>query len=376
MRLPQELIYDLIDEIEASPDSGPSLRSSKSIFSRIQLKDDAPASPSQFRRLLSDSPHLALHVRSLETECHPTNWTDVGHILAAVINLTQLKLASKAAHWFIAHETAPIQAPFHEPFSFTNLHTVELCHYKFRDLLHLQSLFCNTAKLESLALERIVFSDSPTSAAAASCTTGKVTVSPKVTALSTLELRHLGSSTLECILNSSTVVDPKHLHMLVMHDALIAYPLRLNAHSIRNLRVCVYFLGTPNFPGRSRVNWFCLDLSVVVGQPLEPQVLTNLRFLTLEVYYPTFLPDLLRMIAVGNLRHLEVLVVFFGASSDYTYRHEDSWGTFDSLLRGLLEGENALKSVVVSIGHAEPRLRSWMPSLNDSGILRILTPVE
>ncbi|KAJ6601624.1 hypothetical protein B0H10DRAFT_676738 [Mycena sp. CBHHK59/15] len=116
MRLAQELVDEIIDEVHISAEAAPSLkscalvshaflaRSQMCLFSVIHLKDDL--SRLRFSFLLSSSPHLCAYVMELfmflntslstnSAEClSKSPWEDVAHILSKVTNLTWLKITS------------------------------------------------------------------------------------------------------------------------------------------------------------------------------------------------------------------------------------------------------------------------------------------
>ncbi|KAJ7083235.1 hypothetical protein C8R44DRAFT_54731 [Mycena epipterygia] len=373
MQLPQELINGIIDEVDPFPSDHRNAtlkscalaarsflhQSQTHLFFSIELQDDLPTSPLRFSRLLLLSPHLAIHVRILTVECHATNWEPVAHILASVSNLTGLKLSSRQAiHW---HAITPrIRAPFQAPFSFPCLRAIELCHYELFDVLQLQSLVSDSTKLDSLVLNNIFFIDSTVSIAAASESAPRTRVTPTI-----LSLRNLERSTLDSILDSSTAVDIKYLKSLSIDDTPAGNLIRLNTRSLRNLSLSVYNI----------------DASTI-SQPLEASdLLSDLETLAFDVYFASFLPIILRLLGAVDLRNmkkLERVAVGFSISSQHTYDYPTAWREFDAMLCVLLEGGNALKKVDVSIGPADSSLpellRSWMPSLNAHGILKIITP--
>jgi len=367
-QLPQELVNAIIDEIHLSTDSASSLKfcalvahpflhqSQKNLFSLVNLKEGSPASSLHFSRLLSLSPHIAAHVNDLSIQCRSENWESVACILSAVSNLTRLRLSPEEPPWY--QRGTCIRAPFSARFSFPHLRILELCLYEFADAFHFQSLFSGSPKLESLTLDDIAFS-------APTISTGTSAPNDTAAVVSKLSLRNMTGLNIDSILHSFTVFDIKHLHSLSVYDSPANNVLRPNAGSLRTLSISVYM--NP----RS------------THTPLEPEILKEvglrLQTLVLDVMYDTFLLDVLS--TFGNfrdLKRLETVQVTFDIWSDHTIGDETAWRTFDEMLRGLLEEGNALKEVNFGLGHCDSsipaRLRSWMPSMDAGGVLRIRVP--
>ncbi|KAJ7762858.1 hypothetical protein DFH07DRAFT_406211 [Mycena maculata] len=359
LQLPQELVHKIIDELHESPSSLQSCalvahafvsQSQMHLFARMELKEDSPSSPRRFRDLISTSPHLALHVRSLALECDAENWESVSPILSAVARLTHLELVANKRLYFQL-QPRPARAPFHAPFCFSALTSIELRHYEFHDADQFRALLINAVRLESLELANIVFAHPSLRPAA-----------PRIAApravLSTLNLWNMGGAAVTAILDA---LDITHITTLLVYNTPISPVLRANASALTKIQISAIRIATA-------------DAFDAAG----PVVLAALKSLSLHSYVASGLPELLSHFGgLQCLPSLENVTVIFTHSSGHTYAYPDAWRNLDTMLRVLVE-EGTLKTVKVYTGytHAElpTQLRSWMPASDAAGVLSILTP--
>ncbi|KAJ7726716.1 hypothetical protein DFH07DRAFT_236345 [Mycena maculata] len=373
LQIPQELVDKIIDEIHESPSSLQSCalvahsflsQSQMHLFARMELKENSPSSPRRFSDLISASPHLALHVRSLDLECHSENWESVSPILSAVSRLTHLKLVAMKSLYF-EPQLPPARAPFPTPFSFSSLRSIELRHYEFHDVDQFRSLLINVVGLESLELTNIVFAHPSMRPAAPR-------IEPPKAVLSTLNLYNMGRATVTSIMDA---LDIKHIKTLFVYDTPISPILRRNASSLTNIQISVIEIGSVQFIFDTHIQAMS-DAFDAAG----PVVLAGLKSLSLDPYIASSLPHLFSHFGgLQCLPNLENVTVSFGHSSEHTYIYPNSWRNFDAMLRVLVEG-GSLKTVKVYIGYTDvalpAQLRAWMPSSDAAGVLSIVTPQD
>ncbi|KAF7371190.1 hypothetical protein MSAN_00754500 [Mycena sanguinolenta] len=263
MRIPQELVDEIISEFDLSkgydPGSAEILKScalvSRSFATRCQARLFARISVRDYGRdigprdailahtisaklskrlsaLLSRSPHLANYIRILDL-CYNSGMREasfIPQILSAVTALTSLTLANR--HDFGGF--FPVSSFAVGAFSLPSLRRVELSGYQFRNVFDLEFFLSKAKCLKGLTLREIDFDDfQPVDIESFppwESTLGEMK-------LETLCLDKLHRTVVTSMLHSFTKVDMRHLKSLCIRNSPLTEFLRANSRSLHKLKI-------------------------------------------------------------------------------------------------------------------------------------------
>ncbi|KAF7345678.1 hypothetical protein MVEN_01587600 [Mycena venus] len=262
MRIPRELIDEIIDELDLSEEYDPKIadalkscalvstlfvRSCQTrLFARISVRDyerttgrrDETLSSSphmssimlsyRLSVLLSTSPHLATYIRTLDL-CYNASTTEanfVPRILSAVTALHTLILTDHFCASF------PLNSSTVAVFSLPTLRRVELRRYQFANPFELESLLSRAKCLKELTLSATFFGENFEHDRVG--VTREAGTASNVT-LEKLTLVRVDNDVVKPMLDLFTMVDIRHLKHLSIHNSPIMDLLRVNAHFIQTL---------------------------------------------------------------------------------------------------------------------------------------------
>ncbi|KAJ7448018.1 hypothetical protein FB451DRAFT_1289572 [Mycena latifolia] len=374
IELPQELIDAIIDEFDISrtdannsklfPDRK-ALRScalvarafvrpsQTKLFSAVNLTTDyygPSSSPDKrvrlFSKLLSSAPHIRSYVRTLLLSYRCARSASVVSILSSLPRLQSLSLKP----WFDLYSNPGIpdfpvhlREPFLAIFSTASLRRLELRNHRFEHPQELQDVLSSSVNLKELLLRRIEFADiSPRPSESNGGT-------PRVV-LESLEILYMRLQDVDAVLNSFTVVNITNLRFIGF-DRHHASLLRVNAQSIHNLTLVVFFSSEPFAEALDRV------------LPAK----TSLNTLSLKMRATETLPAVIR--GLGNLANLKAL---HRISITAVGKFAPEWSFVDSRLA---EVGSELKELHLNLTDYEENhegiYRRLMPRADAKGILRI-----
>ncbi|KAJ6487619.1 hypothetical protein C8R45DRAFT_1213692 [Mycena sanguinolenta] len=322
----------------------------------ISDRDDVRLPPLVLSTLLSESPHLALHIRAIYFEysvaADAENVEPMKHILASASNMERLDLypdtTSQSVVW--SQYPGPMRTAFASAFALPYLRHITLWYSHFNDASELQFLLRESFSLKTLVLRSITFE--PSERAEISKTS-----SPPRVVLDSLHLYFFDAEQVQELLHSFTAIDITRLRTLYLHNSPMKTLLRVNAPTIRELKIRAYYPEA------------LLDASVDADALSAAH---NLQTLDLKVPFLSTLNKMLRKL--GNLSQLTRLRSISVTVSQRTLQAD--WAELDGLLG--VDDLPALKEVNVFSGsqfeepHPEALLRTWMPTLTGRNVLRIL----
>ncbi|KAJ7648388.1 hypothetical protein DFH06DRAFT_1332623 [Mycena polygramma] len=415
MRIPQELIDEILDEFDLSEKYDDRIaqtlkscalvarsfvRASQTrLFARISVHDHEANHPEELKllpysphsastmlcgrlsALLSSSPHIATYIQTLDLFYNGTEPVPP-MILAAVTELRALTLTDHFCGYF------PVNPNTLAVFSLRSLRCVELGSYSFHDPCQweLESLLSTATSLRELTLRAVEFSDcndEDDEFAAGKKLTG---TGDGGVILETLTLIRMEAFAVRPIVNLFNRVDVKHLTSLSLLESPVMGFLKANARSIETLTIGKAFSTRESFRSVSAVrrcfntsaDWLAdvPDPALMAGE----NRLTSVHFDVNEIdHVVTHLPLL------GDLRNLKVLKTIRislhrslreSLSSEDPQQWEE-WTKLDTLLLPLPSGVEV--DIYAAFDSELKRMeapdvdvvKKCLPLLSDRGTLRV-----
>ncbi|KAJ6609056.1 hypothetical protein B0H10DRAFT_509754 [Mycena sp. CBHHK59/15] len=390
MKIPQELINIIINEIQLSGEREPfiiyrdesallleTLRSCALVarafvqpaqlrlFSAVGVDDDPPGSSAQFSAHLKACPHLASYVRHLHVLYSWLSYEPVAHILSSLPNLEELDiypLSDKWQYYVWIGYPAHLLTSFLRAFSLPNLRRVSMALHIFTDAVELHSLLVNAVRLKVLGLRYIKFQNATLHVTAA------ISATPRVV-LDSLELRDLDAEAVDSMMHSFTTIDITHLQSLELLDTPITALLRANAGTLQQIKVL-----SDSSESHVRHSSEPVDSDILAGD-------NKLRSIHLHATNSPALDTLIRLF--GNLDNLKVLqTMMLAVSRNIRATDQPIWRNVDAALSRL---GDTLKEVKVYVYkskgqrgqqadnplNSQEALKRWMTLLAERRILQI-----
>ncbi|KAJ7697646.1 hypothetical protein B0H17DRAFT_355426 [Mycena rosella] len=207
------------------------------IFHGLTLSDEERISPEAFSDLFTARPHLASYVRALyfEYKAVEEHLEPITHILASVTNLARLDIyPTPESSWY--SYPVPLQESFSAAFALASMHHITLWYFCFHDASELQTLLSESTGLKTLVLRSITFDSTELPDET------PPEVVPQV-ALDSLQMYFLDAAHVQAILGSFSTIDVTQLRSIYLHNTPMKSLLKLNAPSIRRVKIRAYYSG-------------------------------------------------------------------------------------------------------------------------------------